>query len=161
MSCKRITGLLAILLVVTVAFEPLHTRSRTGISTRNAFQIMAPTEQGTYQFFHDLMGWIFDSYHWKHALFLSTSQKTTNAAIAANGKSHRNILEGALEYKMTLIKAGELLIKKRNNGFKSYSALTSSIADDASRRYAAKRLMQILSDKLTDNLILTATKREI
>ena len=91
----------------------------------------------------------------------SPSQKVTNAAIIANGKSYRSVLEGTVDYKLIHIKTGKPVITKRINGFKSYSALASSIVSNASGRDAAKRVIQCLSNNLTKNLILTATKREI
>ena len=130
-------------------------------STLNAFQLMRPIEQGTYQFFHDFKRRISDSSQGQYALSFRRSQKINNEAIITNGKSYRSILEGALDYKPIEIKTVKLVITKRINRSKSYSALACLIVSDASGRNAAKRLMQFLPNNLTEDLILTATKGEI
>ena len=158
MSCKRIAGLFAILLLRAVAFETVYTRSRTESSTRNVFQLMRPIKQSACQFSHDFKGRTSNGSQGRHALSFSPSQKVTNAAIIANGKSYRSVLEGSVDYKLIHIKAGKPAITKRINGSKIYSALASSIVSDASGRDAAKRLIQYLSNNLTKNLILTAMK---
>ena len=161
MSCKRITEVFAILLLGAVAFGHLYMCSTMEGSTLNAFQLMRPIEEGTYQFYHNFKGRISDISQGQHELSLRPSQKITNETIVANGKSYRSILEGVLDYKPIDIKAGKLVITKRINRSTSFSALACLIVSDAIGRDAAKRLMQFLPNSLTNDLILTATKGEI
>ena len=161
MSCKRIAEVFAILLLSAVAFGHLYMCSTMEGSTLNAFQLMMPIEPGTYQFYHDFEGRRSDISQGQHALSFRPSQKITNEAIVANGKSYRSILEGALDYKPIDIKTGKLVLTKRINQSKSFSALARLIVSDASGRVAAKRFMQFLPNSLTNDLILTATKGEI
>ena len=161
MSCKRTAGLFAILLLGAVAFETVYTRSRTESSTRNAFQLMRPIEQGACQVFNDFKGRNSDSPQGQPALSFGLYKKKNNAAIIANGKSYKSILEGALDYKLFHINTGEPVIKMRNNGSKSYSASAFSIVSDAAWRDATKRLIQYIFNNLRKNLILEAKKREI
>ena len=125
-------------------------------STRNVFQLMRPIKQGACQVFQAFKGRTSNSSKGQHALSFSPSQKVTNVAIIANGKSYRSVLEGSVDYKLIHIKAGKPAITERINGSKIYSALASSIVSDASGRDAAKRLIQYLSNNLIKNLILTA-----
>ena len=161
MLCNRIVGFFSILLLGAVPFKPLFTRSRIGASSRSIFQLMTLVELSTYKFFQDFKGRISDSSKRQNALSLSTSQKTTNPAIATNGKSYRSVLGGTVDYKLFHIRTGKPEKTKRINGSKSYSTLASSIVINASGRDAAKRLIQYLSSNLTNNLILTAMKWEI
>ena len=158
MLCNRIVGFFSILLLGAVPFKPLFTRSRMGASSRSIFQLMTLVELNTYKFFQDFKGRISDSSKRQNALSLSTSQKTTNPAIATNGKSYRSILDGALDYKLIRIKTGRLVIKKKNDRPKSYFAFASSVVNDASGQDAIKQLMQFVSENLTDELKPRVTK---
>ena len=122
---------------------------------------MTPDEQGTYKFSHDFKGRISDSSQKQNVLSFNASQKKTNEAIVTNGKAYRSILEDALDYKLIRIKTSRLVITKRNDGSKSYYAFTSSFVNDASGQDTTKRFMQFISDNLTNDLNLTATKGEI
>ncbi len=159
--CRQISGLFALLLLSACGFEPAYVSTNAGKSIRNNFDLMAPTDRGTYQFYHDLKGQISDNPQGKYALSYSISKNTTNAAIDADGRSHRSLLKGALDYKITSKTTGDTVTKNRIVGFTSYSALASSVASNASGRDATKRLMKILSDNLVDDLMLAAAKGEI
>ena len=158
---KQISGLFALLLLNACGFEPAYISSNTGESITNTFDLMAPTDRGTYQFYHNLKGQISDNPEGRYALSYSISQNTTNAAIDADGKSHRSLLKGALDYKITRKTTGKTVTKNTIFGFTSYSALASSVASDASGRDATKRLMKILSDNLVHDLMLAAAKGKI
>tara|TARA_B100001057_G_scaffold487403_1_gene570091 strand:+ start:2815 stop:3303 length:489 start_codon:yes stop_codon:yes gene_type:complete len=158
---KRISTLFALLLLGACGFEPAYTSSTTAASIRDAFVLKAPTDRGSYQFYHNLKRQVSDNRLGRYVLSYSISTNTTNAAIDADGRSHRSILKGKLSYKITLKKTGEMVKSNEINVFTSYSALASSVASDASGRDATKRLMKILSDQLVDDLLLAAAKGEI
>ena len=158
---KRISWLLALLLLSACGFKPAYTSSTTAASIRNTFDLMAPSDRGSYQFYHNLKGQISDNRLGRYTLSYSISKNTTNAAIDADGRSHRSILKGKLSYRITRKKTGETVKSNKIKGFTSYSALASSVASDASGRDATKRLMKILSDQLVDDLLLAAAKGEI
>ena len=161
MSCKRIAGLFAVLLLGDILFKAVNTRSTTGNLTHNVFQLDKTAEQGVVQSLCGVKEWISGSPRGQRALSLSLSQKTTDAPIPANGKLQRGILEGARHRKITHIKTGRPAITKKNDGSKRYSALASSTVNNASRQVATKRLMQFLSNNPRINLKLTEAKGEI
>ncbi|MEK9643470.1 MAG: hypothetical protein VW122_12980 [Paracoccaceae bacterium] len=158
---KRIIGFWARLLLGACGFEPVYAPSTSTNSVRNNFDLSAPTDRGTYQFYHNLEGQISDNPQAQYALAYTISQSATNAATDADGKSHRGVLKGSLAYRITRKINGETVKTGKVKGFTSYSALASSVASDAAGRDATKRLMKILSDNLVDELMMVATKGEI
>ena len=158
---KRIIGFWALLLLGACGFEPVYAQSTSTNSVRNNFDLSAPTDRGTYQFYHNLKGQISDNPQAQYALSYTISQSATNAATDADGKSHRGVLKGSLEYRITRKINGETVKTGKVKGFTSYSALASSVASDAAGRDATKRLMKILSDNLVDELIMVTAKGEI
>ena len=158
---KRIIGFWALLLVGACGFETVYAPSMSTNSVRNNFDLSAPTDRGTYQFYHKLKGQISDNPQAQYALSYTISQSATNAATDADGKSHRGVLKGSLAYRITRKINGETVKTGNVKGFTSYSALASSVASDAAGRDATKRLMKILSDNLVDELMMVAAKGEI
>ena len=161
MYCKRVAGLFVVLLLDAGGFKLVYISSTTITRILNIFQLIMPAEHGTSQFFHNFKELISDSPQRQHALAFSPSQRTTNTAIPANGKSRRSILEGALDYKITSVKISRPLITNRKNAYKSFSALVSSILNYTSGQDDTKRLMKFKSENLANDLNLTATKGEI
>jgi LPS-assembly lipoprotein len=98
---KRIIGFWALLLLGACGFEPVYAPSTSTNSVRNNFDLSAPTDRGTYQFYHNLMGQISDNPQAQYALSYIISQSATNAATDADGKSHRGVLKGSLAYRIT------------------------------------------------------------
>ena len=158
---KRIIGFWALLLLGACGFEPVYAQSTSTNSVRNNFDLLAPTDRGTYQFYHNLKGQISDNPQAQYALSYTISQSATNAATDADGKSHRGVLKGSLAYRITGKINGETVKTGNVKGFTSYSALASSVASDAAGRDATIRLMKILSDNLVDELMMVAAKGEI
>jgi len=158
---KRIIGFWALLLLGACGFEPVYAPSTSTNSVRNNFDLSAPTDRGTYQFYHNLKGQISDNPQAQYALSYTISQSATNAATDADGKSHRGVLKGSLAYRITRKINGETVKTGNVKGFTSYPALASSVASDAAGRDATKRLMKILSDNLVDELMMVAAKGEI
>ena len=158
---KRIIGFWALLLLGACGFEPVYAQSTSTNSVRNNFDLSAPTDRGTYQFYHNLKGQISDNPQAQYALSYTISQSATNSATDADGKSHRGVLKGSLAYRITRKINGETVKTGDVKGFTSYSALASSVASDAAGRDATKRLMKILSDNLVDELMMVAAKGEI
>ena len=160
-SYKRIIGFWALLLLGACGFEPVYAQSTSTNSVRNNFDLSAPTDRRTYQFYHNLKGQISDNPQVQYALSYTISQSATNAATDADGKSHRGVLKGSLAYRITGKINGETVKTGNVKGFTSYSALASSVASDAAGRDATIRLMKILSDNLVDELMMVAAKGEI
>ena len=158
---KRIIGFWALLLLGACGFEPVYAQSTSTNSVRNNFDLSAPTDRGTYQFYHNLKGQISDNPQAQYALSYTISQSATNAATDADGKSHRGVLKGSLAYRITGKINGETVKTGNVKGFTSYSALASSVASDAAGRDSTKRLMKILSDNLVDELMMVAAKGEM
>ena len=158
---KRIIGFWALLLLGACRFEPVYAPSASTNSVRNNFDLSAPTDRGTYQFYHNLKGKISDNPQAKYALAYTIFQSATNAATDADGKSHRGALMGSLAYRITRKINGQTVKTGNVKGFTSYSALASSVASDAAGRVSTKRLMKILSDHLVDELMMVAAKGEI
>ena len=158
---KRIIGFWALLLLGACGFEPVYAPSTSTNSVRSNFDLSAPTDRGTYQFYLNLKGQISDNPQAQYALAYTISQSATNAATDADGKSHRGVLKESLAYRITRKINGDTLKTRNVKGFTSYSALASSVASDAAGRDAKKRLMKILSDNLVDELMMVAAKGEI
>ena len=158
---KRIIGFWALLLLGACGFEPVYAQSTSTNSVRNNFDLLAPTDRGTYQFYHNLKGQISDNPQAQYALSYTISQSATNAATDADGKSHRGVLKGSLAYRITRKINGQTVKTGNVKGFTSYSALASSVASDAAGRDSTKRLMKILSDNLVDELMMVAAKGEM
>ena len=158
---KRIIGFWALLLLGACGFEPVYATSTSTNSVRNNFDLSAPTDRGTYQFYHNLRGQISDNPQAQYALSYTISQSATNAATDADGKSHRGVLKGSLAYRITRKINGQTVKTGNVKWLTSYSALASSVASDAAGRDATKRLMKILSDNLVDELMMVAAKGEI
>ena len=158
---KRIIGFWALLLLGACGFEPVYAQSTSTNSVRNNFDLSAPTDRGTYQFYHNLKGQISDKPQAQYALSYTISQSATNAATDADGKSHRGLLKGSLACRTTRKITSETVKTGNVKGFTSYSALASSVASDAAGRVSTKRLMKILSDHLVDELMMVAAKGEM
>jgi len=158
---KRIIGFWVLLLLGACGFEPVYAPSTSTNSVRNNFDLSAPTDRGTYQFYHNLKGQISDNPQAQYALSYTISQSATNAATDADGKSHRGVLKGSLAYRITRKINGETVKTGNVKGFTSYSELASSVTSDAAGCDATKRLMKILSDNLVDELMMVAAKGEI
>ncbi|MEK9735383.1 MAG: hypothetical protein VW297_13385 [Paracoccaceae bacterium] len=65
---KRIIGFWALLLLGACGFEPVYAPSTSTNSVRNNFDLSAPTDRGTYQFYHNLKGQISDNPQAQYAL---------------------------------------------------------------------------------------------
>ena len=128
---------------------------------RNNFDLSAPTDRGTYQFYHNLKGQISDNPQAKYALAYTISQSATNAATDADGKSHRGALMGSLAYRITRKINGETVKTGMLKGLQAilhWPHLLQAMPLGAMHK---KRLMKILSDNLVDELIMVAAKGEI
>ncbi len=158
---KRIIGFWALLLLGACGFEPVYAPSTSTNSVRSNFDLSAPTDRGTYQFYLNLKGQISDNPQAQYALAYTISLSATNAATDADGKSHRGVLKEPLAYRITRKINGDTLKTRKVKGFTSYSALASSVASDAAGRDATKRLMKTLLDNLVDELMMVAAKGEI
>ena len=158
---KRIIGFWALLLLGACGFKPVYATSTSTNSVRNNFDLSAPTDRGTYEFYHNLKGQISDKPQALYALSYTIFQRATNAATYADGKSHREVLKGSLAYRITRKINGQTVKTGNVKGFTSYSALASSVASDAAGRVSTKRLMKILSDHLVDELMMVAAKGEM
>ena len=158
---KRIIGFWALLLLGACRFEPVYAPSASTNSVRNNFDLSAPTDRGTYEFYHNLKGQISDNPQAQYALSYTIFQSATNAATDADGKSHRGELKGSLANRITRKINGQTVKTGNVKGFTSYSALASSVASDAAGRDFTKRLMKILSDNLVDELMMVAAKGEM
>ena len=159
--CKRFIGFWALLLRGACGFETVYAPSTSTNSVRNNFDLSAPTDRGTYQFYHNLKGQISDNPQAQYALSYTISQSATNAAKDADGKSDRGVLTGSIAYRITQKINGETMKTGSVKGFTSYSTLASSVVRDAAGRDATKRLMKILSDNLVDELTMVAAKGEM
>ena len=87
-------------------------------------------------------------------LSYSLSQSSRRRGIDRSGLAHRVIVSGSANY--TLTRVGEAKPDKTGSveSFVGYSSLASSVAEDASRRDAEKRLATILADKIVQELML-------
>ena len=158
---KQIIGFWALLLLGACGFEPVYATSTSTNSVRNNFDLSAPTDRGTYEFYHNLKGQISDNPQAQYALSYTIFQSATNPATDADGKSQRGVLKGSLAYRITRKINGQTVKTGNVKWLTSYSALASSVASDAAGCDSTKRLMKILSDNLVDELMMVAAKGEM
>ena len=116
--------------------------------------LKTPNTRYEYVLFQHLNDRLEDNPNGEWVLSYSLSQSSRRSGIDRSGLAHRVIVSGSAKY--TLTRVGEAKPVKTGSveSFVGYSSLASSVAEDASRRDAEKRLATILADKIVQELML-------
>ena len=119
-----------------------------------SINLKTPSNRYEYLLFQRLNDRLEDSPNGEWTLSYSLSKSSRRSGIDRSGLAHRVIVSGAALY--TLTRSGEKKPTKTGSvkSFVGYSSLASSVAADASRRDAEKRLATILADKIVQELML-------
>ena len=149
------------LFVSACGYKPIYGPSGAAQGLDGKVSIDAPSNRAGYILYHQLENRLKDTEDGKYKLSFSISETSSRAAIDADGRAHRAVLEGFATYNLRRLSDNQTVTSGRVKGFTGYSTLAASVASHAASRDATQRLMTSLAEKIVFELVLVANKGDI
>lgn len=160
---NRRTLLLALpLLAAACGFTPVYAPGGTGSALHGRIAVLAPEEikgaTGTDAYFlvQNLEQRLGRGGSAAYKLDLTLSTQEEGQAITADNEITRYSVIGTVNYSLTELSAGNIVSSGTVRNFTGYSATGSTVETLAGERDAHERLMVILADQVTTQILATA-----
>lgn len=146
----------ALALVAACGFEPVYGTGGAGSALYGKIEVAAPNDEETYVLVRELEQRLGRATEPAYDLSLALSTGRQGQAITAEGDITRFSIVGQVSY--TLVERGTQreVAKGVSRNFTGYSATGSTVETLAAERDAQVRLMTLLADQITVELLSTA-----
>ncbi|MEX0303651.1 MAG: LPS assembly lipoprotein LptE [Leisingera sp.] len=150
------------LLAAACGFTPVHAPGGTGAALYGRIEVQAPgeikTASGTDAYFlvQSLEQRLGRGGNTAYSLDLTLSTQEEGQAITADNEITRYSVIGTAGYSLTRLSDGKIASSGSVQNFTGYSATGSTVETLAGERDARERLMVILADQITAQILATA-----
>lgn len=155
---RRFLVLSAAALLGGCGFTPAYGPSGGASKLQGRILIDEPTGSDGYLLVRELENRLGRAQAPQYGLSLALTTRRESMAITSDNRTTRYNLMGDLRYTLRDLGTGEELASGRVDSFTGYSTTGSTVATRAARSDARERLMTILADRVTANLMAYAAR---
>ena len=156
LSFDRRTVLGLPLVLAACGFTPVYAPGQDGNALYGQVQVFAPERRADYFLVQDLEQQLGQPASPTYDLSVTTRVFDQGQALTEAGEITRYSIVGRADYVLTRLADGEVVASGAVENFTGYSATGSTVQTLAAERDARKRLMVILAQQITDQLLTTA-----
>ena len=144
----RRAALLTLAALAGCGFTPVYAPGNSGAALPGAVEVVQPGGDLGYWMTQSLEDRFGPPVNPRYRLTMTLSASTDRVAVTAAQSTTRYNLVGNAGFRLTDIASGTVVVTGNVDGFTSYSAAGSTVANRAALRDAFRRLAVILSDKI-------------
>ncbi|MFT6674973.1 MAG: LPS-assembly lipoprotein [Sulfitobacter sp.] len=150
-KCRRFF-LLAPLALAACGFQPVYGRGGNGQLLQNRVMVDAPNARNGYFLTREIEQQLGRGATPAYGLAVNVSLREERLAINRAGETTRYDLIGTVDFALRDLQTGQIVTSGKVDNFTGYSATGTTVATQASKQDAEKRLMVILAEQIITRL---------
>lgn len=135
-------------------FTPVYAPGQSGAALRGAVAVQAPVDRADYTLATRLEERLGMAPAATYRLSYRITQETEDQAISPDQRIQRIALLGSVDYTLTEIATGRVVLSDRVSDFTGYNTTGTTVATRTAEQDAERRLMVILADHMVEELVL-------
>ncbi|CUI56896.1 LPS assembly lipoprotein LptE [Cognatishimia activa] len=142
--------------VAGCGFEPVYGTGGAALNLRNTVLVDAPNNEDQFELVRQLEHRLGAANNARFGLSVALDIREEGVALTSDNRTTRKEVIGSGTYALRDLDSKEVLISGKVDSFTGYSTTGSTVSEIAARRDARRRLMIILADRITTELIAQA-----
>lgn len=155
-SFSRRTFFASLTALAACGFEPVYKDGGSADGLRDNIRMFDPTTRDEFELVSRLEERLGRNRSAQYVLLVSLNTASEGLAISGSNDITRFNLTGTANFQLRDVETEEVVFSDAVNTFTSYSASQQSVATRVAQRDAERRLMVLLADKITSQLLLNA-----
>jgi len=143
-------------IVAACGFEPVYGPNSAASRLRNAILVDEPKTEDQFELVRQLEHRLGAANNARFGLSVALDIREEGVALTSDNRTTRKEVIGAGTYALRDLSTKEVLLSGKVDSFTGYSTTGTTVSELASRRDARRRLMIILADRITTELIAKA-----
>lgn len=143
-------------LVAGCGFEPVYGPGSAATRLRNAILVDEPSNEDQFELVRQLEHRLGAASNARFGLSVALDIREEGVALTSDNRTTRKEVIGAGTYALRDLASKEVLLSGKVDSFTGYSTTGSTVSELAARRDARRRLMIILADRITTEIIAKA-----
>lgn len=143
-------------LVTGCGFEPVYGTGSAALGLRNQVLVDAPVDVDQFELTRQLEHRLGAADNARFGLSVALDVREEGVALTSDNRTTRKEVIGSGTYALRDLVSKEVLISGKVDSFTGYSTTGSTVSEIAAQRDARRRLMIILADRITTELIAQA-----
>lgn len=143
-------------LVAGCSFEPVYGPDSAATRLRNAILVDEPNNEDQFELVRQLEHRLGVADNARFGLSVALDINEAGVALTTDNRTTRKEVIGAGTYALRDLSSKEVLLSGKVDSFTGYSTTGSTVSELAARRDARRRLMIILADRITTEIIAKA-----